>query len=133
MAKKPRSFTNNTGVGRKPKLRPGQHADHKDLGLVVAVDYERDKWTVSRYRVIRLYSYMPYHRYGRAIWVRTHHLKARDDLIDAPTSLQVYRANKKLGLAKDRGCSCNCCAHTAIPRGQIRTDGSFKWEQEDDE
>lgn len=28
---------------------------------------------------------------------------------------------------------CNCCVHEAIPKGQVRRDGTFKWEEVDDE
>lgn len=86
----------------------------------VVVDYRYG----GEYRVIRINSPIAGQLYGQAIWMKSGRLRAT--LLTYKRAPGIYRANKRLG--KDRGCSCNCCAHVSIPRSEIRQDGTLSWE-----
>ena len=93
----------------------------------IVVDYTQDGTGRGRYRVIRTLHPISGATFGEPVWVDPHFLIPLD-VPNRPTAVRVYRANEKL---IERGCTCMCCAHEAIPKGQIRADGTFRYEQED--
>jgi len=93
----------------------------------IVVDYTQDGTGRGRYRVIRTLHPISGATFGEPVWVDPHYLIPLD-VPNRPTAVRVYRANEKL---IERGCTCMCCAHEAIPKGQIRADGTFRYEQED--
>jgi hypothetical protein len=93
--------------------------------FVVIVDYAQDGTGRGMYRVVRTTHPQSGATFGEPVWVGPHCLTPMD-VPNRPTAVKVYRANEKL---IDRGCSCTCCAHEAIPKGMIRADGSFVWDQ----
>ena len=122
------------GPGRPRKFKKGDLAHHERLGYVVIVDYINEGHSVY-YRVVRVQH--PYNGapYGEAIWIKSYKLRIleADEVPFGSTRRHIagiYAANQRLG---DRGCMCNCCVHEAIPKGQVRKDGSFKWEEVEDE
>ncbi len=90
----------------------------------IIVDYAQDGSGRGMYRVIRTLHPVAGATFGEPVWVGPHCLRPMD-VPNRPTAVRVYRANEKL---IERGCSCVCCAHEAIPKGQIRADGTFRYE-----
>ena len=90
----------------------------------IIVDYAQDGTGRGRYRVIRTLHPISGTTFGEPVWVDPHFLIPLD-VPNRPTAVRVYRANNKL---EERGCTCMCCAHEAIPKGQIRADGTFRYE-----
>lgn len=88
----------------------------------IVVDYAQDGTGRGMYRVVRTLHPIAGATFGEPVWVGPHDLTPLD-VPNRPTAVRVYRANEKL---IDRGCACMCCAHEAIPKGQIRADGSFR-------
>ena len=93
---------------------PSQHA--------VVIDY-RVKGAQSEYRIVRL-DYASGPAWGRPIWVGAElldHLQGRTywRATKRPKIRRVVRANEKLGTSQQRGCRCECCPHTAIPRSVV--------------
>ena len=91
----------------------------------IIVDYTQDGTGRGRYRVVRTTHPISGATFGEPVWVDPHHLLPLPWLLKRPTAVRIYRANEKL---IERGCSCMCCAHEAIPKGQIRADGTFRYE-----
>ena len=129
------------GPGRMLKFQPGELAIHKDHGLVVIVAYRYyEPAQRGQYRSIRLLSLYPFKRVGPATWAETWNLtKLSEDSVPPVQplswkSVRVYETNKRLGeTAAERGCSCQCCIHTAVSVSSVRADGSFTWEGDEDE
>lgn len=96
--------------------------------LAVVVDYRQDRQGRGFYRIIRLTHLPGGTLYGRPAWRESRWLTNADASYTRARS--VYLANKRIGTAADRGCSCNCCPHTAIPLSDVLGDGSFRWENE---
>lgn len=120
--------------GRPRKFKKGDVAHHDRLGWVVIVDY-LNQGSAAYYRVVRVIHPFNGSPYGEAIWIRNYTLRvpSADERFYGGTRNSVagiYAANRRLG---ERGCMCNCCVHEAIPKGQVRRDGTFKWEEVDDE
>lgn len=92
--------------------------------FAIIVEYKQDGRGKGRYRVIRTLHPVSGATFGEPAWVNTYNLTPMD-VPNRQTAVSIYKANQKL---VERGCSCNCCAHEAIPKGQIRKDGTFRWE-----
>ena len=110
-------------IGRRRKF----HIDevvylHDLLAPAVVIDY-RVKGAQSQYRVVRLdYSTGP--PWGRPIWINAEGLDHKNNRhywnpTKRPNVRRVVRANEKLGDSTQRGCRCQCCPHTAIPRSVV--------------
>jgi len=91
----------------------------------IVVDYTQDGTGRGRYRVVRTLHPISGATFGEPVWVDPHFLIPLD-VPNRLTAVSVYRANNKL---IERGCTCMCCAHEAIPKGQIRADGTFRYEK----
>jgi len=110
-------------MGRRRRFLLGAVVSYTGIPCVV-VDYRQDRRKRGSYRLVRL-THLPMGKgYGPAIWVDSWRVASHDYPDSRPTAVQTYRANVKLGA--DRGCSCECCAHVAIPVGVIRPDGSLE-------
>ena len=88
----------------------------------VVIDY-RVKGAQSQYQVMRL-DYATGPAWGRPVWVNAEellHLPGRSywNPTLRPNVRRVVRANEKLGDSTQRGCRCECCPHTAIPRSVV--------------
>ena len=90
----------------------------------IIVDYAQDGTGRGMYRVVRTLHPVAGATFGEPVWVGPHNLTPMN-VPNRLTAVRVYRANEKL---IERGCSCVCCAHEAIPKGLIRTDGTFRYE-----
>lgn len=123
--------------GRKHKFRPGDGAWYEvrieadDSGEATPHEWYRQycyvvDWAVKNgrghYRVVRMTGgHLGATPWGRPIWMISYELH--------PTGrwwhglLMQYRANERL---EERGCTCNCCVHEAIPRSTLNRDGTFK-------
>ena len=83
----------------------------------------RVKGAQSQYQVVRL-DYATGPAWGRPIWVNAEELEHTVDRswwnpIKRPKVRRVVRANENLGDSTQRGCRCQCCPHTAIPRSVV--------------
>lgn len=92
------------------------------LYFAIIVDYRQDGTGRGMYRVVRTLHPVSGATFGEPVWVGPHDLVPMD-VPNRQTAVRAYRANEKL---TERGCSCECCAHEAIPKGQIMADGSFR-------
>ena len=99
------------GPGRPRKFSMGDVARIKVSGLnAVVVDYKANPKD-SYYQVVR----QPVKQ--GPIWLSS---TALNSLERRNTDvLRIYRANERL---IDRGCTCNCCVHQAVPRRFWRED-----------
>ena len=118
--------------GRKPKFQPGDVAAYPDgtTQHVAIVDWRSDSKGRGEYRIIRVTHPRNGHLYGDTTWVKSYLLHPMP--FTFKRAVAVYRANEKLGTAGERGCRCNCCPHTAIPLSDIRADGTYKWETDNE-
>jgi len=91
--------------------------------FAIIVDYAQDGTGRGTYRVVRTLHPVAGATFGEPVWVGPHNLTPMD-VPNRLTAVRVYRANEKL---IERGCSCVCCAHEALPKGLIRADGTFRW------
>ena len=92
----------------------------------VVVNYRQDPRGKGEYHIVRTLHPISGATYGYPFWVVPHELTG----LDVPqrwTAVKTYRANNRL---EERGCSCMCCAHEAIPAGMIRKDGTFTWTEQ---
>jgi len=114
--------------GRKRKFQKRQivwQEAVQEYGVIV--DYKQDDSGHGYYRVVNVTDPNKGQMWGRATWRQSYEL--------TPTGKKykrgpgTYKRNLALG---DRGCSCNCCVHEALPLGDVRLDGSFTWEADDD-
>ena len=103
------------GPGRPRKFEMGQlaveglTAEHPG-DWVTVVDYKANPKD-SYYRVIRS---VPLRK---PRWISSTRLTPVDrKSID---TLRIYRSNERL---EERGCTCNCCVHQAVPRRFWRVD-----------
>lgn len=123
-----KSFSGNTGPGRKPKFFPGEVAWWAEQDThVVVVDWKSDAEGRGSYRVIRLQSLYPHRRVGPAVWALSHKLSRIKGRPRAERSRSVYRANERI---PERGCACQCCPHVAMELSDVGADGGFAWEEE---
>ena len=110
-------------MGRRRKFHIDEVARHRLLaGYGVVIAY-RVKGAQSEYRVVRL-DYQTGPAWGRPIWVAAEHLdhlpgRTYWRYTKRPKIRRVVRANEKLGDSTQRGCRCQCCPHTAIPRSVV--------------
>lgn len=101
------------------------HSDKRQPGVIV--DYMQDASGHGYYRVVNVTRLHGGQMYGPASWRQSYELEATGTKYRrGPTT---YRKNE--GIA-ERGCSCNCCVHEAIPLGEIREDGTYEWEHDED-
>ena len=114
-------------VGRPRKFKLGDIVTDLHTDYVI-VDHQL-RGTKSEYRVVPLNR--RYERYGRAAWRNSAEFTATD-VHSSSGSLVTYRANRKLEeeLPGGRGCACECCVHTAIPRDAFN---KFTGEMKDDD
>jgi len=119
--------------GRRRKFKNGDLAWHEKHGWVVIVDRVTYEGAVTPpyYRVVRVLHPFNGAPYGEALWIKSPYLRkpTGDEQRTRKKVLPIYNANNRM---QDRGCRCNCCAHTAIPNNMIRKDGTFKWEDEEE-
>lgn len=118
--------------GRKRKFKNGDIAYHRDYGWGVIVDWISYGGTNTYYRFVRVLHPFNGAPYGEAVWTRPHFMRkpTEDESKWNRTRNSVryiYALNQKL---EERGCRCNCCVHESIPRGQIMSDGTYRWEKE---
>lgn len=119
---------------KRPKRGRPRKYQNKDIvwqqavnSYGVIVDYQQDKSGHGYYRVISIHRLHGGRMQGPASWRQSWELE--------PTGQKyrrgpiTYRKNKALG---DRGCSCNCCIHEAIPSGELREDGTYTWEDREE-
>ncbi len=105
------------GAGRPRKFKLGEIIlDANDYKVVVE---HRLRGTKSEYRVIPLNGASK--RFGPAAW-RSSGLLTRTGRVSATGSILTYRANEWLDreLPEGRGCACQCCVHSAIPRNVFK-------------
>jgi len=62
--------------------------------------------------------------WGRPVWVNAEELSwlaGREywDPTLRPDIRRTVQANKKIGTSTERGCRCECCPHTAVPRSVV--------------
>ena len=108
------------GARRKFHIDEVTHYGYGRFGVVI--DY-RVKGAQSQYRIVRL-DYPTGPAWGRPIWLNAealYHLSGRTywRATKRPKIRRVVGANEKLGSSTDRGCRCQCCPHTAIPRSVV--------------
>jgi len=112
-------------MGRKKKARLGDVVDYGP-GFAVVVGYRQDTRGRGEYRLVRVNRAVAGQTYGHTFWMKSY--------LIAPTgsryarAVQTVRLNDLLGKSRERGCSCQCCVHTAIARSQVKGDGTFAWE-----
>ena len=98
---------------------------------VVIVDWRSDDAGRGEYRIVRTLG-LTGKAFGPARWLDSNQIdryRATDKRpwYMRPTVLRTVRANIRLGDDhEDRGCTCNCCPHVAIPAGVIRQDGTIE-------
>ena len=114
-------------MGRKRKFQFGDVV-LDGIHMAVIVDWER-RHGKGEYRVVRVLHPVNGAMYGPALWRLPQLLVPTDYPNRFRSTVKIYKANEKL---EERGCACNCCAHTAIPVLVIRSDGTFRWEVADD-
>ena len=116
------------GKGRPPKFRFGAIVVDPDGQTWVMVD-RRVKGTKSQYRGIRLTGGR--RRFGPAKWMPSNILVATGER-STKGSVLTYRANEGMKAELGgRGCECQCCIHTALPRsGFKRKSGEWKEDEE---
>lgn len=114
--------------GRPRKFRFGQLVRKKDDGRIYAVvgygrvDHPHARESTHKYRTVE-YRTAWRMRIGRASWLWPYEMEAIES--DAPAfgddrqGRAVYRANRRLGGRRGRGCDCQCCAHIALPPGMV--------------
>lgn len=111
--------------GRKHKLRPGDGCywitDDGSYQYGFVTDWAV-KGKRGHYQVVRMTGgHVGATPYGRPKWIISYKL--------TPTGrwwrglLYQFRANLKLA---ERGCSCNCCVHEAIPRSLLDKEGRIR-------
>ena len=88
--------------------------------FAIVVDYRQDGTGRGMYRVVRTLHPVNGATFGEPTWVGPHDLTPMD-APKRPRAVRIYKANERL---EERECSCNCCAHEAIPERSIRTDGT---------
>lgn len=106
-----------------PAIRIVQH------GIVVGYEQRANPGKagiVGFYKCVRITHPVGGRTFGYTVWKRSDEITKRDVQSYRRTA-QTVRANERLGY-DDRGCSCQCCAHFAIPRSAIREDGTLKGE-----
>ena len=113
-------------MGRRRKFRIDEVVrrdfDHKRSQYAVVIAY-RVKGAQSEYRIVRL-DYQTGPAWGRPIWIAAEllfHLPGRTWLKVAfrPNIRRVVVANERIGSSTERGCRCQCCPHTAMPRNVV--------------
>lgn len=110
-------------MGRNRLFDVGEVVTYQGRPCVV-VDYRQDSRKRGSYRLVRLL-FLPAGRgYGPAVWVESQKIRQNNWGERRPSAVRIARANAKLG--DDRGCSCECCPHIAIPLGVIRADGTLE-------
>jgi hypothetical protein len=112
-------------MGRPRKYRLGDVVSYEGEPAVV-VDYRQDGRKRGSYRLIRLISLPAGRPYGPAVWVQSYKVDNNDWPDRRWTAVQNFRANSRLG---DRGCTCQCCPHLAIPPSAVRSDGTLEGEE----
>lgn len=94
----------------------------------VVVDWTKDNYGRHYYRMIRTLHPVNGALFGEPFHMAAHHALKTDYPNRRVSTYGIYLANERMG--KERGCTCMCCAHEAIPRSEIASDGTFKWERE---
>lgn len=115
-------------MGRKRKFQLGDVANWADQEWVVIVDWQR-RAGKGMYRCIRLQHPLNGLMYGAAFYALPQDLYPTTQPNRFRSTVKIYKANERL---EERGCTCNCCAHVEIPVSDIRSDGTFRWEQTDE-
>jgi len=98
--------------GRPRKFKLGAIVTDLDGNFYIVVDHQL-RGTKSEYRIVPTNN--RYERFGRAVWVESNKLEATG-MRSSRGSLVTYRANQMLEREVGRGCLCEYCAHTAMPR-----------------
>lgn len=115
---------------RRKKFQPGDvvaYTRYPDpIFYAVVVGYRQDAKGRGEYRLVRVNRAVAGQLYGHTFWLKSYELFATESRYQRAVS--VVRANDRLGKSLERGCSCQCCVHTATPLSQIRSDGTFQWE-----
>ena len=96
------------GSGRPRKFRVGAIVDDVARNTLAAVVDYKITHTEREYRVIPLNpSLQPSGRayWQRSMWLVATTMKSRD-------AVKTYKANS---LLEERGCTCQCCVHEAMP------------------
>ncbi len=114
--------------GRPRKFHKKDVVWQKDVeSYGVVVDWKSDVSGHGYYRVVNIHRLNGGRMYGPPVWRQSWNLEGTGQKYKrGPVT---YRKNQALA---DRGCSCNCCIHTAIPSGQMREDGTW-WEDAEED
>lgn len=112
-------FTNKPIIGADVEAMPY---------YAIVVDRKADKQNRGEYGMIRTLHPKNGALFGEVFFMPPH-LILKTDYHPRKKTLGVYRANNRM---PNRGCTCNCCPHEAIPRSDIRRDGTFSWEHDHD-
>ena len=109
-------------MGRRRKFRIDEVIRPTPNSYAVVIDY-RVKGAQSEYRIVRL-DYQTGPAWGRPVWRAAEQLEHLPDwvwwsVVSRPNIRRVVVANEKIGSSFDRGCRCQCCPHTAVPRSVV--------------
>lgn len=106
------------------------HSGGLDRGVVVAYIYEphigRGR---GKYVMLRRYGHQ--RLYGETATRLSQEVQPD---VGAPPNRKAVSIVRNNSVIVDRGCSCNCCIHTAMRASDVNDDGTFAWEKgEEDE
>lgn len=110
-----------------PVLFPSEEGG-MERGVVVRYEYHPEKGK-GRGRYVMLRRYGANRLYGETVTRDSYVVIPDQDSIGPNKSGATIVRNNAVIL--DRGCSCNCCIHTAMRPSDVRQDGSFTWEDAD--
>lgn len=132
-----RSEERSGAIGRNRKFEEGDVVfGYKDIAGVdeltampfyaVVVGYYTEPKGKGWYQLIRVLHPLNGTPYGEVFMMMPHHL-VPTEYPKRRTIGSRFRGNERL---VERGCTCNCCAHEAIPASMIMKDGRFSWEKD---
>jgi len=119
-------------MSRRKKFQPGDvvevswRADTAPARYAVVVGYRQDAKGRGEYRLVRVNRAVAGQTYGHTFWLKSYELTATGNRYKR--AVQTVRLNDLLGKSRERGCSCQCCVHTAIAHSEVKNDGTFAWE-----
>ena len=100
------------------------HAGGLDHGVVVRYIYDANRGR-GRGRYVLLRRYGAQRLYGETVVRESFEVMADEG---APPNRKAPSVVRNNAVILDRGCSCNCCIHTAMRASDVNDDGSFAWD-----
>jgi len=102
--------------------------EQRGMGQAVVVRYQYNA-TIGRGRgqYVLLRRYGANRLYGETLTRDPHVLMADPERGPNIRASSIVRNNAAI---LERGCSCNCCIHTAMSASDVRQDGTFVWDDE---